>query len=190
VVTCVITGESATTITIRVYGQHVEVPRSMISSVARASREENAALEDRWRGLHNRYAKEASEAKERQPDPARPTEKPNPEETLPSAQAPPPLSPARQAERPRPAPRVSPQPVKDTRKREILWRAEVRKAIAEKRVIPGMTEREVHSAWGWPEMTHPVHGVDGSTDRWTYRREGQGLVDLYFKDGILTHLGR
>lgn len=65
---------------------------------------------------------------------------------------------------------------------------EIKRAIREKRVIVGMTPSEVRSAWGWPEFIHPVQGIDETTDRWTYRRKGQGLVDLYFRNGILERI--
>ena len=57
-------------------------------------------------------------------------------------------------------------------------------------VLVGMTEKEVSSAWGSPDRTHPVHGVDVSSDRWTFRREGEGLVDIYFKNGVVTNISR
>ncbi len=77
----------------------------------------------------------------------------------------------------------------DECKRRLQKQLEIKKAIREKRVIVGMTENEVRSAWGWPELMHPVHGIDESSDRWTFRRKGQGLVDLYFKNGILVQIG-
>jgi len=184
--TCIILGESERAVRISLYGQEVEISRSAISSIGRASGEENAALEEEWRSLRGRFSEESPAPKRRTPAPTRAADETAPART-PSlrATAPTPL-PRRTPAGPRPAP----HPAADKRRQEILWRGEVRKAIAEKRVIPGMTAREVHSAWGWPERTHPVHGIDGSTDRWTYRREAEGLVDLYFKNGILTHLSR
>jgi len=74
------------------------------------------------------------------------------------------------------------------RQPRLVKQREIRKAIREKRVIVGMTPSEVRSAWGWPELTHPVHGIDESTDRWTFRREGLGLVDLYFRNGALVRI--
>lgn len=74
------------------------------------------------------------------------------------------------------------------RQKQLMQMNEVRQAIREKRLLAGMTEQEVRSAWGWPEFTHPVHGVDTFTDRWTYRRKGEGLVDLYFENGVLTRI--
>lgn len=65
---------------------------------------------------------------------------------------------------------------------------EIKKAIREKCVIIGMTPNEVRSAWGWPELVHPVQGIDETTDRWTFRRKGQGLVDLYFRNGALERI--
>ena len=65
---------------------------------------------------------------------------------------------------------------------------EIKKAIREKRVIVGMTPKEVRSAWGWPELVHPVHGIDESTDRWTFRRKDQVLAYLYFRNGILERI--
>jgi len=77
----------------------------------------------------------------------------------------------------------------DECQRRLQKQQEIKKAIREKRVIVGMTPNEVRSAWGWPELTHPVQGIDESTDRWTFRRKGHGLVDLYFKNGTLVHIG-
>ncbi|MCX6354813.1 MAG: hypothetical protein NTZ78_07915 [Candidatus Aureabacteria bacterium] len=74
-----------------------------------------------------------------------------------------------------------------SRQKALLKKQEIRTAIHEKRLIIGMTQAEVRSAWGWPDLTHPVQGVATETDRWTYRREGKGFVDLYFENGILTH---
>jgi hypothetical protein len=72
--------------------------------------------------------------------------------------------------------------------RRLLKKQQIKKAIRERRLIVGMTQKEVRSSWGWPELTHPVQGIDESTDRWTYRRKGQGMVDLYFKNGILVRI--
>lgn len=74
------------------------------------------------------------------------------------------------------------------RQQRLVKQQEIKKAIREKRVIVGMTPNEVRSAWGWPELTHPVQGIDESTDRWTYRRKGHGLADLYFRNGILERI--
>lgn len=78
----------------------------------------------------------------------------------------------------------------DECQRRLLKQQEIKEAIREKRVIVGMTQKEVRSAWGWPELTHPVQGIDESTDRWTFRRKGQGMVDLYFQNGILVRIVR
>jgi len=77
-----------------------------------------------------------------------------------------------------------------SRQKALIKKQEIRTAIHEKRVILGMTQADVRSAWGWPELTHPVQGVATETDRWIYRREGKGFVDLYFENGILTHKGK
>ncbi|MCX6357796.1 MAG: hypothetical protein NT045_08005 [Candidatus Aureabacteria bacterium] len=87
----------------------------------------------------------------------------------------------------RPAARPTALP---SRQQELSKRYEIRKATREKRVITGMGEHDVKSAWGWPEFTHPVQGVDTSTDRWTYRRGGEGFVDIYFQNGVVTHIIR
>ncbi|MEJ2745926.1 MAG: hypothetical protein P8123_09635 [bacterium] len=75
-----------------------------------------------------------------------------------------------------------------THQPRLVKQREIRKAIREKRVIVGMTPRDVRSAWGWPELTHPVQGINESTDRWTFRRDGMGLVDLYFRNGTLVRI--
>jgi len=74
------------------------------------------------------------------------------------------------------------------RQKELAKIAEIRKAISEKRLIRGMTAEQVKSSWGWPDWTHPVSGVNVSTDRWTYRRKGTGFIDLYFEDGVLVNI--
>jgi hypothetical protein len=77
-----------------------------------------------------------------------------------------------------------------TCQQRLLKKQQIKKAIREQRVIVGMTQKEVRSSWGWPELTHPVQGIDESTDRWTFRRKGQGTVDLYFRNGILVRIDR
>ena len=58
-----------------------------------------------------------------------------------------------------------------------------------RRPLVARREVEFHDQRGSPERTHPVHGAHTSSDRWTYKRPGQGLVDLYFTDGVLTQIG-
>ncbi|MDD5557532.1 MAG: hypothetical protein PHN82_09840 [bacterium] len=182
-VRCVVLGESERSVTVSIHGQRVEVPRSMLSSVERETAEENAALEARWEGLRSRYATEARRAREREPLAAPTTEGP----PAPPRATPSPAPLLRPLLRPAPVTTApAPTPLDAVRER-ITWRQEVKTAIARRQVIPGMTQREVRAAWGWPEQTHPVGGVDGTTDRWTYRRPGEGRVDLYFRNDILTH---
>lgn len=193
-VQCIVLSESEKSVTVNLYGQKVDIPRVLISSVEKAAPEENAAMEAGWESLNKRYMDESRKGRERSPLPPSRRDAPAPSPT-----ATPPGGEARLPQRASPAPnrpflvrerQPGDAPQEDARQKEMRRKQDVRRAIVEKRVIPGMTQKEVRSAWGWPELTHPVHGVDIHTDRWTYRREGEGLVDLYFTNGVLTHVGR
>lgn len=165
VVRCVIEEETPSAVTVTLHGRRVEVPRTMLSSADRGSAAENKELRASW------------EARKRAPA------------TLTAAATAPPPSPAAGPGLDGAAKAGQPAPLPE-RQRELRWKQEVRNAIRDKRVIAGMTEKEVNSTWGTPERTHPVHGIGVSTDRWTYRREGEGLVDLYFRNGVLTQVSR
>lgn len=187
-VRCVIETETPSALTVTLHGRRIEIPRSLISGAAREGAAENEALraagEAKTRGRRGAAAGRAGE--------------PRGAASSPSADASPPSAPGAASAWP---PAAKPgagkagakrqkRPAPPDRRRELQWREEVRNAIREKRVVVGMTEREVNRAWGSPERTHPVHGIGVSSDRWTYRRGPEGLVDLYFKNGVLTHVGR
>jgi hypothetical protein len=175
----IIVEEEEKGVRVNVYGQEVVVPRSVIDSVRKEGAKENAALESRWK--QSRQApKDAS---------------PGAAPALRSAEIAPRPSPSLQGRTPLPEafvpPHKTPTPTAALKKSmELLRRADARKAINEHKVLVGMSEREVRSAWGWPDQTHPVAGTDHKSDRWTFRRPGEGLVDLYFQDGVLTHVGK
>lgn len=88
-----------------------------------------------------------------------------------------------QAESNPPPPGPAPDPVAERLSRERAVRA----AIRRKEVLPGMTPREVRDAWGWPDLTHPVHGVGVYTDRWIYTRDGARTI-VYFNRGTVTRV--
>jgi hypothetical protein len=183
VVGCIVEEETGAAVTVTLHGQRVEIPRSMIASTAKASPGENQALRAAW-DSRRRASRDAR--------------------TEPVAPAPPAAgaSGAVQAAAQSRIPVEAPPPAKDAavkgmrkpsppdRQHDLRWKGEVRNAVREKRVLVGMTERDVSSAWGWPERTHPVRGVDVYSDRWTYRREGEGLVDIYFRNGVVTNVSR
>ncbi len=194
--------QSDSVVTVNLYGQKIEIPRSLVKSVERVSAEENAALKERWEKTDRHHKSESIKSRDKatrrttldkrlsskKPKPTTgdipapivkrtplPVRKPISDELLKTSYT--------------KAKAKKPQPVSEQQEK-FLWHQKVRKAIHKESVIPGMTEKEVQSAWGWPERTHPVHGIDTHTDRWTYRREGEGLVDLFFKNGILEQINR
>ena len=171
---CVIEEETAAAVTVVLHGRRVEIPRSLIASTTREDGAENAALLGTWE-----RARRADKAAPPGP-PTAPPPDPPPAAT-PYAGLPEPAD-AAESHPPRPDP--------PDRRRELRWKQEVGAAIRERRVLVGMTEREARAAWGSPDLTHPVRGPHTSTDRWTYRREGEGLVDLYFENGVLTQINR
>lgn len=185
IIRCVIEEETAAAVTITLHGQRVEVPRSMISSTARSSAGENRALRDAWASRRAAYRDQRPAAVDEEVAGAAQAAPPTPTPAAASGPPPPPVAVRGVAAAGHP-----PKPPPPDRTRDLRWRKEVKDAIREKRVLIGMTEREVNSAWGSPERTHPVHGSTSSSDRWTYRRRGEGLVDLYFRDGILTQISR
>lgn len=168
---CVIVEETTSGVTVTLHGRRVEIPQSMIASTARESDGENAALLKSWERRRRTIAHDRPPAAAEQA----PSPPPPPKKAAGSADAA-----EGHPKRPEPA----------DRHRELRWKQQVGDAIRERRVLVGMTEREVGAAWGSPDRTHPVRGPHSSTDRWTYSREGEGLVDLYFKNGVLTQINR
>ena len=201
----VVTGESERYVTVELYDQIVDIPRGLILTIEKSTAEENARLKDSWGELDTQYKRESRESAEKaktrkaparivprsKPSLPRWTEPPVKREPLPrepvSETAVEPPSPIATGKPHTPMSQASPKS-RSEHHEKFLWMQEVRKAIHEKRVMKGMTEKEVCSAWGWPDRTNPVHGIDKDTDRWTYRRDGEGLVDLFFENGILVQI--
>jgi hypothetical protein len=188
-----ITSETEHDVTVGLYGAQVVIPRARISSITRTTAEDNRLLEQEYKQLDEHYKEESSESAKQEgedsqaesippPPPAEPPPDDDdsdesevvvfpaypPSEAAPSSGAPPPTRP--------------PNKVQE----RLAWEQKVRKAIHEKRVIPGMTERQVQSAWGYPDLVHPVHGAYKYTNRWIYDREGVGKVSVYFNNGLVV----
>jgi hypothetical protein len=189
-----VTHETEQEVTIGLYGAQVIIPRAQISSIARATAEDNRLLEKKYEQLDEHYKEESSEAAKRNvesgqaesipaPTPADPPpddgDDPDEPEVVIFPAYPPGESPPAQEE---PA---APTPTNKVEER-LSWEQKVRQAIYHKRVIPGMTEKQVQSAWGFPNLVHPVHGIYNYTDRWTYDRDGVGKVNVYFNNGIVV----
>ena len=182
----IIVSESEGAVTISMEGAEITIPRADIKSVKKASSKDNASLRESWKKLDEHYKEESSRAAveeeaQRQltasePAPT-PLPLPEPEIDEPPTQkqivfpaAPPP-----------PAGAVRPQAPSREQER-LKWKQDAHKAIHEKRVINGMTEEQVQSAWGFPFATAPVDNVDTHTDRWTYYQP-EGRAFVYFKNG-------
>lgn len=178
--TGIVAGETPAHVTIRVGAAKLHIPATAIRSVDRSTPEENRALEASWERLDARYKEESTEA-ERNAPPAAPPPRPTaePEEPVDVEEEPPAEFPEEPDFPPPPTP--TPNPVQE----RLLKKREIREQIYRKNVVPGMTPREVRSAWGYPYLTHPVHGVHEDTDRWIYKRP-QGRAAVYFKNGKVT----
>lgn len=177
VLEAIVERETDSTVTVTLYGQRVEIPRNRLESIERATGEANRKLAEGWKQI----SMPSAGTSPRDFPPAGAAKRP-----LATAQPPTRKTSSRRSGSPTSPPAGKRRPVKV--QDSVAWNTTVRKAIREKRVIRGMTEREVRSAWGWPERTHPVHGIDVDTDRWTYRRKGKGLADLYFENGKLIDI--
>lgn len=193
-VEAIVMEETKTHLVVNLYGQKVEIPRSRILGVETVDAGRNTALEERWRALDREF-------KSSYPTPVTPAgQKYRPVTRLPFVTPRPTVTPTR-------TPRPEAARSRDTKSRRgadtsprekstnahrarLNWNHKVRTAIYEKRVLIGMTKREVRRAWGWPERTHPVGGINITTDRWTYRRKDEGLVDCYFENGKLVRISR
>lgn len=195
-----ITRETENEVTIGIYGAQVVIPRAQISSIARTTAEGNRLLEKKYEQLEERYKEESSKAAQRDADndqaESMPPPEPPPDDddsgdddsgeddsaepeaivfpAYPSSEAAPSSDGAAQA--------GSPNRVEE----RLSWERDVRQAVYQKRVIPGMTERQVQSAWGFPDLIHPVHGIYNYTDRWIYDREDVGKVSVYFNNGVVV----
>jgi hypothetical protein len=197
VINAVVLEESAEHVIVNLYGQKVNIPRSLIESMEKMPEAENKKLVESWNELDRQFKRESEETEARQKKIRSKTQNNRPrsqsvgEEGIIS-------KPTRSTKKQRPSssaetPTKKPIEERDIPHREpaetsehhkaLKFKAEIKKAIHQEKVIPGMTKKEVRSAWGWPERTHPVSGIDISTDRWTYRKGGSGLVDVYFENG-------
>lgn len=188
-----ITRETETEVTVGLYGASVVVPRAQISSITRATAEDNLLLEKKYEQLDAHY-KEQSKNSGRQdsdngpgeaippPPPPEPPPDDDADDEEPQVIVFPAYPPTDAAPSSGGAAAGPPNRVQE----RLAWKQEVRQAIYEKRVIPGMTEKEVHSAWGNPDLVHPVHGIYNYTDRWIYDRDGVGKVSVYFNNGIVA----
>jgi hypothetical protein len=194
-----ITSETEQEVTVGLYGAQVVIPRVQISSIARATPEDNKLLEKKYEQLDEHYKEEDLKAAEQDadndqaesiptPPPAEPsTDDDNDDESDESEVVVFPAYPTQETEPP--SDETGKGPPNKVLER-LSWEEEVRQAIYQKRVIPGMTERQVQSAWGFPDLVHPVHGTYTYTDRWTYDRDGVGKVSVYFNNGIVTNIYR
>lgn len=178
----VIIGEEEGSVTINLYGAKLTIPRNEIISFEKESPDANSVLQKQWEQMAEIYQKEDLEA-ERDPPPTPPPTEPPP----------PPDEDDTDDDSPQPivfgasAPRAAPQSAPPTRVQQRLdWLRDSREAIYQRRVLPGMTQKQVRAAWGWPDLTHPVHGVEVYTDRWIYDRPGQGRATVYFKEGLVV----
>lgn len=193
-----ITSETEQDVTVGLYGAQVVIPRAQISSIARATAEANQLLEKKYEQLEEHYKEESIKAAEQDAGNSQAESMPTP----PPAEPPPddgdddddpdepevvifPAYPTSDTGPPSDATAKGP-PNKVLER--LSWEEEARQAIYQKRVIPGMTERQVQSAWGFPDLVHPVHGIYTYTDRWTYDRDGIGKVSVYFNNGIVTSI--
>jgi hypothetical protein len=187
----IIKQESKTSVTIRVLGAEVTVPRDDIKSIERTSAEEDKTLGKQWKKLDEHYKEENGESEERDaelvtleasptsaaptfPPVQQPEEQPEPEAISFPAEWPP--SELDQPER-------STAPTKE--QKDLQWIQEVQKAVYEKRVIKGMTKQQVQDAWGFPDWTHAVDNMNTHTDRWTYHRS-DGVKYVFFNNGAVV----
>lgn len=186
--TGVIAGETKTHLVLRVGGAELFLSRSSIVSVRKDLPEEDRRLTEEWRTLDAHYKDESAQA-EKDPPPPEPAPSPTPAmEDQPEEETGPETGPFVFPAQPPfygPASPPSFDPVTERLSRERTVRA----AILRKEVIPGMTPREVRDAWGWPDLTHPVHGVGVYTDRWIYTRDG-GRTIVYFNRGTVRSVER
>lgn len=190
----VIKSESEDVVTVAIYGEEVTVPRSKIASISKESAEINEELISGEKALEKKYEAESVEYTP-PPDPA-----PTPADSvlIPPSDIPESDDGGEQevisfpAEPPPPepdGPTAGLSPPANAMSERLSHEEEVRRAVREKRVIPGMTEEQVRSSWGWPDLTHPVHGTYVYTDRWIYDRD-TGPVSLFFNNGMLVSISQ
>ena len=191
-----IKNETEHAVTIGLYGEQVVIPRAKILSIKRATPEDDQRLEKEFEQLDAHYKEESREQEkqdtERGPAEFTPTpfpiEPPPPDDSEEPEVISFPAYPPQEAMSP-PAEAAPPASTNKVQER-LSWERQVHQAIHQKRVIPGMTEKQVESAWGFPDLIHPVHGTYTYTDRWIYDREDSGKASLYFYNGILVQISK
>lgn len=62
----------------------------------------------------------------------------------------------------------------------------VEAAIAQRKIIVGMTRSEAERAWGEPTRKNTSRGSRGSREQWVYVRSKTVSQYVYFEDGLLT----
>lgn len=186
-----IRNETEHAVTIGLYGEQVVIPRAKILSITRATPEDNQRLEKEFEQLDAHYKEESRERETQDAahGPAEYTPTPFPTEPPPSDDSEEPEVISFPAYPPREVLPPSGDAAPPNKVQERLsWEQQVHQAIYQKRVIPGMTEKQVKSAWGSPDLIHPVHGTYTYTDRWIYGREDSGKVSVYFNNGIVVNI--
>lgn len=181
--TGVITGETPTHVMLKVGGAEVFLARSAITSVVKSTPEDNRALSASWDRLNTRFKDESAQA-ERESPPPTPPPQPTAAPAVDPDDVPLDIPEDEPEEQYAAAPEPPPTPDNPVDQR-LAKEREMRAQIYRKNVVPGMTARQVRSAWGYPDLMHPVHGVYEYTDRWIYNRPG-GRAVVYFKDGEVT----
>ncbi|MCX6357795.1 MAG: hypothetical protein NT045_08000 [Candidatus Aureabacteria bacterium] len=185
----VIVKESPAQLTINLYGATVVIPAGDIASIRRSSPDVNEQLQKGWEQAEAHFREESRKA-EQEAEAAEPPPEPEPAAT---PYVPPDDGPGEEpapvvfSAQPPAAPRAAPvQP--GTTQQRLDWKRDVRQAVYTRSVIPGMTAKQVEKAWGWPDLIHPVHGVEDYTDRWIYQREDEGRAIVYFRNGRVVNV--
>ena len=65
------------------------------------------------------------------------------------------------------------------------WSIAVCNAIADKKLVIGMSSEQVREAWGTPEKVNSTTGTYGAHDQWVMGEKNPGAY-AYFQNGILT----
>lgn len=63
---------------------------------------------------------------------------------------------------------------------------EVYLAIRSKKIMPGMTKKELIRSWGKPTKINSSGGSYGSRDQYVYRRGNNQTQYVYLEDGIIS----
>jgi hypothetical protein len=65
------------------------------------------------------------------------------------------------------------------------WRAEVAAAISGRRILIGMTERELQEAIGLPELTN-TDNIQGKVLKQLVYRQNTGTIYVYIREGVVS----